>query len=55
MMQINMGTKKGGARKGKPAGSRKAFDDTKDSKKKPSAFQHICYKVKNRCLICGCH
>ena len=37
MMQINMGTKKGGARKGKPAGSRKAFDDTKDSKKKPSA------------------
>ena len=32
-----MGTKKGGARKGKPAGSRKAFDDTKDSKKRPSA------------------
>ena len=32
-----MGTKKGGARKGKPKGSRKAFDDTKDSKKKPSA------------------
>ena len=32
-----MGTKKGGARKGKPKGSRKAFDDTKDSKKRPSA------------------
>jgi len=34
---VKMGTKKGGARKGKPAGSRKAYDDTKDSKKRPSA------------------
>ena len=32
-----MGTKKGMARKGKIAGSRKAYDDTPDSKKRPSA------------------
>ena len=28
------GTKKGGARKGQPAGARLAFDDTKQSKRK---------------------